>query len=102
MPKLDVDIADELPEPVEGQIYTIDGADLFVSQVRGYKGLRVSMIALDGTKVVAALWMREVAGENSKLGSFVKALGDTTEAWVGKKVKFVSWKAQNRKIEVVQ
>jgi len=103
MPKINVEIAESLPEPIEGHIYTITETELFTSQVRGYKGLRVAMTdQADGNQVVAALWMREIAGSKSKLGSFISILGDETDAWVGKKIRFVTWRPGDRKIEVIQ
>lgn len=101
MPKINVEIAETLPEPKEGMIYTIAEAEPFTSQVRGYKGLRVAMTGQDGSTVVAALWTRDVAGEKSKLGSFITALGNDTDTWIGKKIKFTTWRQGDRKIEVV-
>ena len=102
MPKINVEIAEQLPEPIEGKTYTITETELFTSQVRGYKGLRVSMTAEDGTQVVAALWTRDIAGEKSKLGAFITALGNDTDNWIGKKVRVVTWRPGDRKIEVIQ
>ena len=103
MPKLKVEIAEAMPEPIEGHIYLMTETELFTSPVRGYKGLRVSMKDVaDGAEVVTVLWMREIAGEKSKLGSFISVLGDESDAWVGKKVKFVTWRPNDRKIEVLQ
>jgi hypothetical protein len=103
MPKIKVEIAESLPEPIEGHIYLITETELFTSPVRSYKGLRVSMKdVVDGTEVVAVLWMRDIAGEKSKLGSFVSVLGDESDSWVGKKIKFVTWRPGDRKIEVIQ
>lgn len=103
MPKIKVEIAESLPEPVEGHIYVIGEAELFTSQVRGYKGLRVPMADVsDASEVVAALWMREIAGSNSKLGAFVSVLGEDTDSWTGKKIQIVSWRQGNRKIGVIQ
>jgi hypothetical protein len=103
MPEINVEIAETLPEPIEGHIYQITETELFTSQVRSYKGLRVSMKDdADGTEVVSALWMREIAGSKSKLGSFVAALGKNSDAWVGKKIRFVTWRPNDRKIEAIQ
>jgi len=102
MVKLKTEIAESQPEPKEGTIYTIGECELITTQVRSYKGLRVAMKAEDGTEVVTVLWMRDVAGEKSKLGSFISALGDDTDAWEGKKIRFVAWREGNRKIEVLQ
>jgi len=101
MPKIDVKLAEQLPEPKENKIYKITGAELFTSQVRAYKGLRVTMESTDGEKAVSALWTRTVAGERSKLGAFVKALGDDTDTWVGKTIQFAAWRQGNREIRLV-
>ena len=102
IPKIKVEIAESLPEPIEGHIYKITETELFTSQVRSYKGLRVAMTdEAGGAQVVAALWMREIAGEKSKLGAFVSVLGDESDSWVGKKIKVVTWRPSNRKIEVL-
>lgn len=103
MVKIKTEIAEQLPEPVEGHIYKITETELFTSQVRSYKGLRVSMKdEADGNEVVTALWTREVAGTKSKLGSFLAALGDETDSWTGKKIRVVTWRPSDRKIEVLQ
>lgn len=103
MPKLKVEIAESLPEPLENHIYVIGEPELFTSQVHGWKGLRVPMTDVsDASAVVAALWMRDVAGENSKLGAFISVLGDDSDSWTGKKIQIVSWRLGNRKIGVVQ
>lgn len=101
MPKIQVEIAESLPEPLEGHTYQITEAEPFTSQVRSYKGLRVTMLDEAGNTVVSALWTRDIAGEKSKLGSFIVALGNETDAWIGKKIKFVTWRLGDRKIEVV-
>jgi len=101
MPKVNVEIAESLPEPEEGKTYTIREAEVFTSQVRSYKGIRVSMVAEDNTEVVTALWTRDIAGEKSKLGTFISVLGNDTDKWISKKIKFVSWRPGNRKIEQV-
>ena len=102
MPKIDVEIAEQLPEPLEGHTYQIKETELFTSQVRGYKGLRVAMTDLEGdTEVVAALWTRDIAGEKSKLGAFIVALGNDTDTWNGKKIKILKWRSGDRQIEVV-
>jgi len=102
MPKIDVEIAEQLPEPEEGHTYQIKETELFTSQVRGYKGLRVAMTDVyDSTEVVAALWTRDIAGEKSKLGAFIVALGSDTDTWPGKKINILRWKTGDRQIEVV-
>jgi len=101
MPEIKTELVDELPKPTEGQIYTIMSVEVFTSPVRSYKGIRVAMTDRDNKAIGETLWTREVAGEKSKLGSFLKALGKETDAWIGKHIKFVAWSQGNRKIEVV-
>ena len=98
--KLKTDTVDELPEAAEGQTYEITEVEEFTSQIRGYKGLRVSMKDKEGEEVVEALWLRDVAGSRSKLGSFIVVLGKDTDAWIGKSITFISWKPSNRVIQL--
>lgn len=100
MVKLDVQTVEEMPEAEEGQTYEITGSEEFVSQVRGYKGLRVSMKDKDGNEVVESLWMRSPVGSRSKLGSFITVLGKDTKLWEGKRITFIAWKASNRVIQL--
>jgi hypothetical protein len=101
MVKLKTEIAELLPEPQEGKIYTISTCELFTSPVKGYKGLRVNMVAEDGAKVASSLWTRDIAGQKSKLGAFITVLGEETDAWEGRKIRFLAWRIENRKIEVL-
>ena len=102
MPKINVEIAEQLPEPLEGHTYLIHDAELFTSQVRGYKGLRVPLTdQTDQTEVIAVLWTRDIAGEKSKLGSFISVLGNDTDNWNGKKIKILKWRPGERQIELV-
>jgi hypothetical protein len=99
--KIGTQLAEELPKPQEGQTYTITKAEALTTQVRQFGGIRIELKARGGETLVEVLWMREVAGANSKLGSFITALGKDTDNWIGKKVKFVKWGERNRQIEVV-
>jgi len=101
MPELDVEIAEQMPRPKEGQIYRIEKVEVFTSAVRGYRGLRVTMVDENGNLTVEPLWTREVASTRSKIGAFIAALGKNTDNWVGKKIRIVDWRPGSRKIEVV-
>jgi len=102
MPEIKIEIAEEVPKPVEGKIYIIQEVEFFTSTVRSYKGLRVTMVGEANETVVETLWTREIAGVRSKVGAFIHALGKETDAWKGKHIRLVEWHANNRKIEVVQ
>lgn len=101
MPEIKTTTTDELPEPEAGKVYKIGEVEEFTSAVRGFKGLRVDMKDSKGNTVVASLWLREVVGLKSKLGSFIKALGKNTDNWKGKKVRVVKWGVGNREVELV-
>ena len=101
MPEIPVEIAEQQPEPKENETYTIEEVEVFTSQVRAYKGIRVKMVDANNNVAVTAIWLRNVAGQKSKLGAFIKALGTNTDNWVHKKIKFVAWRDKNREIQLV-
>lgn len=101
MPEINVKVVEQLPEPLEGQIYTIEEAQVITTSVRSYKGIRVTMTDTQNRKHGTMLWLREEPGSQSKIGAFASALGSNTDAWIGKKVQFVSWRQGNRKLQVV-
>jgi len=107
-------------EPKEGHTYIITGTEEVKTSVQGFSGIRANLDPTDAKEkkrleeehkeVAAMLWMREVAGVKSKLGSFLDAftqyLGDedealNTENWKGKKVRIVSWKPRAREVAVL-
>ena len=98
---LPVKMTDEIPKPVEGQIYKITKAETFNSQVRNYAGVRVELEDKKGNKFLEVLWVREIAGPKSKVGSFIVALGKEPAKWVGKTIRLTSWLEKNRAIQVV-
>lgn len=100
-------------EPEEGKTYTITGVEEVKTAVQGYSGIRVTMKSTnpkDKADYATMLWLREVAGANSKLGAFMaafkEALGEdaayNTDSWVGKTIRFVSWQPRKRQIVVVE
>lgn len=100
MPKLNVQTTDELPTPEVGKTYHIKEVEQFTSAVRGFKGLRVTMHGRDGKEYVESLWLRDVVGTRSKLGSFISVLGKDTDSWVDKSITFLSWRQGDRNIEL--
>lgn len=98
MVRIKTQTTDEIPSAEEGKSYEITDVDEFSSAVRGFNGLRVNLMGDDEVEAVEALWVRDVVGPKSKLGSFVTLLGKDTRDWIGKRIRFVSWKAGNREI----
>ena len=110
--KINVKMASSLPDLVPGKNYKILSAEVVKTSVRGFEGIRVICEATDTKDQYATmLWLRDVAGENSKVGAFLKAfadfLGDEEEArdtdnWKGHIIEVISWAIRNRKIRVVK
>ena len=100
MPVLDVQTTDEIPSAQEGKIYEIIEAEEFRSEVRQYKGLRITLKDQKGEQAIEALWIRTPVGPKSKLGAFITILGKDTKKWIGRRIRFISWKIGNRQIEL--
>lgn len=100
MTEIDVEIIERLPEPEEGHVYIIEKVEPIKTAVRGLEGWRVTLRDVEtGALHATMLWKRERVGPSSKLGTFLKALGKNAEVWIGKKVRLVSWKPRDRRIE---
>jgi hypothetical protein len=65
----------------------------------------------DTKEYATVLWMRDIAGQHSKLGAFIDAftkfLGSEeaaydTENWEGHKIRIISWTPRKREIRVVE
>jgi len=100
MTRIDVKLADEIPAPKEGGVYRITESEAFVSQVKQYKGIRVSMVDKNKKEYIETLWTRDVVGKNSKLGAFVTALGKDMATWTDKVIRFNNWREGGRRITV--
>lgn len=107
MPEIKAKIVVQLPEPEAGEKYVIQQAklkDTKNSDQEEFSGVEVKLASIKGGKEPIAqtmLWYKEEAGENSKLGCFLKALGNNTDTWVGKKIEFLEWKNKKRSIGVI-
>ena len=101
MPELKSEIVETLPEPLEGKTYLVQKAEVFTSGVHSYKGVRVELQGEGGEMHGTVLWLRDVAGDKSKLGSFMKALGSNTDNWLGKRLKFEKWRDKVREVQLV-
>lgn len=102
-------------EPTEGGTYKIVNVEEVKTSVQGFNGIRVVLQSTkpgeENTQYATMLWMREVAGQKSKLGAFLDAftdfLGDAesaldTDNWIGHIIRLVSWQPRNREIRVIQ
>jgi len=98
MPKIKAKLA---KEPEEGKTYEVVEAKENIATLPGGQqatGIRVTLKDALGNEAGTMLWMREVASETSKLGSFLATLGDDTDTWKGKRITFVTWRERKRQI----
>lgn len=108
-------------EPKDGKSYVVTKVEEVKTAVQAFNASRVSLEPVDtkektrikeeGKEVAAMLWMREVAGVKSKLGSFLDAftqfLGDEdlaldTDNWINHEIRIISWKPKAREITVIK
>lgn len=86
----------------EGLVGVITNVGIRAFPALGTTALVVEITADDGKVYSEPLWVREVVGRRSKLGSFISALGKNPREWLGKRVRIVSWRQGARSIEVVR
>ncbi|MBA7690389.1 hypothetical protein ES703_98915 [subsurface metagenome] len=108
-------------EPKDGQSYIITATEETKTAVQAFVAIRVTLTPTGAkekkrlkeadTDCVSMLWMRDEAGERSKLGAFLSAftsfLGDEDEAldtdnWIKHEIRIISWKPKAREIVVIQ
>lgn len=95
----------QLPLPGEEAIvldkeYTIVSVEEFTSDVQGFYGWRVTLDGGPDDLLAIPLWVRDIVGRKSKLGSFIEALGNDPKVWEGRIIKFARWVERDRLIEV--
>lgn len=115
MPRVKAELATGI-EPEEGKTYMVTAVEETKTAVQGFSAYRVALEPTkrkesDENQYAAMLWSREQAGVSSKLGSFLSAFlehyGDEdmawdTDNWVGCTIRFVSWIARKREVEVIE
>jgi len=85
----------------EGLVGVITNVEIRPFPALGTSAVVVEITDDDGKKYSEPLWIREVVGARSKLGSFVKVLGRNPKLWVGKKVRILYWRQAYRAVELV-
>ena len=81
--------------------YEITNVEDITTEAQGYKGYRVELLSPKADIGSVMLWQRPITSPDSKLGSFITALGDNTDKWLGKWIIFKGWEIKNRTIEVI-
>lgn len=100
---------DLFSKPKKGGKYEILKAEETIvkdeRQHKEYPAISIVMKSTDKTDknvYTESLWLADTASSNSKLGSFLVALGNNTDNWVGKTVLFREWSNRDREIEVIK
>lgn len=92
----------------------VEGGDLFelnkpyeivnvtdtVTGVQMYKGLRVELLAADGSVGNIMLWKQDQVSSRSKTGAFLILLGTNTDSWLHKWIIIRAWEKNNRRVEL--
>ena len=98
---IDVGVIKPQPPFSEGLVGTIVKAEKVKTMRMGYDGVRVILEDEQKNQYGEMLWLREQVGTRTKLGAFIITLGNDIRKWIGKKIRIVSWKPKDRKIEVL-
>ena len=103
MGKIDSEVVDDLPEIEAGKSYRVTEAEVTETAVRQYHAVALFCERVpDGVEHNTMLWIQKVVGERTKLGTFLKTLGNNTDKWKGKVFEVVSWSEKNREIKLVK
>ena len=102
MPKIDTEVREGADDVELGVSYEITNVEEITTDVQQFSGIRVVMTSPEGDEATVVLWKRKVTGANSKLGVFITALGNNTDAWLHKWIVFRNWLPRDRKIEVLE
>jgi len=100
-PKLNTQVREGADDIVEGIAYQITSVEEITTDVQSLTGVRVTVTSQKGEEGNTVLWKRPVTGTTSKLGVFITMLGDDTDKWLNKWIKFVTWQPRNRVLEII-
>jgi len=103
MGKIDSEVVNDLPEIEAGKSYRVIGAEVGPTEVKQYNAVAVYCERVpDGVEHNTMLWVQKKVGERTKLGTFLKVLGDDTDKWKGKVFEVVKWGEKDREIKLVK
>lgn len=101
-PKIDTQVKESGDNVIEGETYEVINVEELVTEARQYNGYRVTLLTAKAQEGTIMLWVRPITGTGSKLGVFITTLGNNTDNWLHKWLKFISWSERKRVIEVVE
>lgn len=97
---VNVNIRKQYPKPVSGKAYTI--TQVTTTKTRFGDGIRIQLTDDNGNVYEDILWLKAEVGEKSKLGAFIKTLGNDENQWVGKHIILEDWSDKNRTVSVIE
>lgn len=101
MTKLNTEVRENGDTIVEGETYQIVVAEEVTTEARQFAGLRIHLVDVFGEEFVVMLWLRQITGKSSKAGTFITLLGNDTDLWVGKWIRFNQWQDRSRDIQLM-
>lgn len=102
MPKVGTEVREGVDQVEIGVVYHIDNVEGVTTEISAYTGIRVSLMSDKKGEGNIMLWKRPVTTPKSKLGAFIKLLGDNTDSWLGKKIIFKDWRVGARLVELAK
>lgn len=102
MPDIGTEVREGADNVQIGVVYHIDNVEDLTTEVSFYTGIRVSLIDAKKNSGNVMLWKRPVTTPKSKLGAFIKLLGDNTDKWLGQKIIFKDWRQGARLVELAK
>lgn len=102
MPKIGTKVQEAADDVAIGVEYEIANVSEVDTEISHYKGIRVELLSKKGDEGSVMLWQRPVTSPKSKLGAFIDLLGDDTDKWLHKSVKFTDWRIGARIIELIK
>lgn len=104
MPKITEGESAERSAPIdemgmEGQDYLVVGAEYVEKAHNDLDLVRVTLVDAEGELWELPLWLGKSRGPNTKVGSFVVALGDETDDWVGNYIRMARWREREKLVQ---
>lgn len=103
MGKIDSEVVDDLPDIEVGKSYRVTDAEVTKTKLQGYNAVRVQCERVpDGEIHATMLWIGEIVGAHTKLGTFLTVMGNETDKWKGKVFEVVKWREKDREIKLAK
>lgn len=105
MVKIETDLFSKPKRGSKYEIIKVEQKEVDIGNKQMRDAILLTMKSTDKTDTnvyTESLWLADTASSTSKLGSFLVALGNDTEKWIGQNILFREWSNRNREIEVIK